>query len=374
MHFPVAKYNKNTENIEVVDRHKEPPYEHCLNCGTELQGKYCHHCGQEAVNKTPTVVGFLMAYLDNAFMWDSQFLKTLWNLIRRPGHLTAEYNEGRFVSQEHPLKLNMFLLFVFISLFVFFASEEKLTNSVYNITNDERVVSAVQLNFLMEDPQYAKKVQESPRDTILLYAPLVLSENFPQIISNIRTIEDTKGKALDKWEAIFPRVLIEDKFVVIDDNGYYRFHKKKENSEGRIDLVNSVVTEMIRIASQYFPIILLLTAPFLAFSLNLIQRRSRIPRINHFIFALHYTAFLEFMMLCIYILYLTVAPPMNLLQNTMIVGSCIYLIFAYRRVYATSWIKSIVKSLLTSFIYLIMLLMIFVAIFIVACVIVANMS
>ena len=146
-------------------------------------------------------MGFLMAYLDNAFMWDSQFLKTLWNLIRRPGHLTAEYNKGKFVSQEHPLKLNMFLLFVFISLFVFFASEEKLTNSVYNMTNDERVVSAVQLNFLMEDPQYAKKVQESPRDTILLYAPLVLSENFPQIISNIRTIEDTKGKALDKWEA-----------------------------------------------------------------------------------------------------------------------------------------------------------------------------
>ena len=95
----VEETNKNIEHIDAVDGQNGLQYKHCLNCGAELKGRYCHSCGQEAVGKTPTVKGFVMAYLDNAFLWDPQFLKTLWTLIRRPGHLTKEYNAGKFISQ-----------------------------------------------------------------------------------------------------------------------------------------------------------------------------------------------------------------------------------------------------------------------------------
>ena len=81
---------KNQQRSKSEDKENNPPYKHCLNCGVELNGKYCHHCGQEAVDKTPTVSGFVMEYLVNAFLWDSQFLKTFWALIRRPGHLTIK--------------------------------------------------------------------------------------------------------------------------------------------------------------------------------------------------------------------------------------------------------------------------------------------
>ena len=180
--------DKNQQRSKTEDKEKNPPYKHCLNCGVELNGKYCHNCGQEAVDKTPTVSGFVMEYLNNAFIWDSQFLKTFWTLIRRPGHLTNEYLAGKFTSQEHPLKLNMFLLFVFITLFVFFASADKMTDSVHSLTTDERVRSSIQIGLLMEEQEYAKKVQESPRDTVLLQAPLLLTESFPGMISNIETI------------------------------------------------------------------------------------------------------------------------------------------------------------------------------------------
>ena len=91
--------NENIEHIDAIDGQNDLQYKHCLNCGAELKGRYCHSCGQEAVGKTPTVKGFVMAYLDNAFLWDPQFFKTLWTLIRRPGHLTKEYNAGKFISQ-----------------------------------------------------------------------------------------------------------------------------------------------------------------------------------------------------------------------------------------------------------------------------------
>ena len=103
--------NKDIENLKTEHGQCNLPYTHCLNCGTELQGMYCHVCGQEAISKTPTVSAFVLEYFNNAFIWDAQFLKTFWTLIRRPGHLTNEYLSGKFISQEHPLKLNMFLLY-----------------------------------------------------------------------------------------------------------------------------------------------------------------------------------------------------------------------------------------------------------------------
>lgn len=365
--------NKDTNNQEENKQQLNLPYKHCLNCGAELKGVYCHVCGQEVTDKTITVSGFIIEYINNAYNWDSKFLKTIWTLIRRPGCLTNEFLSGKIISQEHPLKLNMFLLFVFITLFVFFAGTEKMTDTVHSITNDERVFPGVQLNLLKNDKNYAKKMYSCPRDTVYLRAPLILTEEYPEIIRKIEVKEDTEGKALDKWIAIIPRVLITDEYVVSDDNGYYRFNTETKVGKRELEQTISVLTEMINITSQYFPILLLLTTPFLALSLSLVQRKSKLPRINHFIFALHYTAFLEFLMICIYILYLSLSPSMNLLELVMIIGACVYLTIAFRRVYVqNSWKKAIVKSLLTSIFYFFILLLIFIVIFFIACFIIAS--
>ena len=363
----MLKFFRKSKRSKVAQKPKALPYTHCLNCGTELQGEFCHKCGQEALNKIPTVGGIILEYINNAFIWDPKFFTTFWTLIRRPGKLTNDYNAGKFISQEHPLKLNMFLLFVFISLFVFFASGEKMTNSVRDITTDERVMSGIQFELLLDDKEYALKMQESPRDTILMRAPLLLAENYSDIITNIETKEKSEDGASDRWVAAVPHILIEDGYIIADDSGYYHIDSEVGDGKKTLDMFNSICSEMVDITSRYFPILLLLTVPFLTLSLRLVQRKSKIPRIHHFIFALHYTAFLEFLIICIYILVLTIAPPVQLLQYAMIAASCLYLAIAYHRVYATSWINAIVKSLLTSFIYFAILLAIFITIILVAC-------
>jgi hypothetical protein len=157
------------------------PYTHCLNCGAELKGKYCHVCGQEATSKTPTVGAFLVEYANHAFIWDSNFLKTIWNLISRPGHLTKEFVAGKFASHEHPLKLNMFLLFVLITLFVFFAGTEKVNNKVHNITNNEAVLTGLQLEFMIDRGELDTTLL-SPQDTVQLLAPLFFANQYPGFI------------------------------------------------------------------------------------------------------------------------------------------------------------------------------------------------
>ena len=37
---------KNQQRSKSEDKENNPPYKHCLNCGVELNGKYCHNCGQ----------------------------------------------------------------------------------------------------------------------------------------------------------------------------------------------------------------------------------------------------------------------------------------------------------------------------------------
>ena len=65
--------NKNIENPETEDSQIGSQSKRCLNCGEELMGHYCHNCGQEVADKTPTVLAFVMEYLNNAFIWDSKF-------------------------------------------------------------------------------------------------------------------------------------------------------------------------------------------------------------------------------------------------------------------------------------------------------------
>lgn len=348
------------------------PYTHCLNCGTELKGTYCHNCGQEAVSKTPTVGSFIFEYFDHAFKWDHKFFSTFWTLISRPGKLTKEYNAGKFVSQEHPLKLNMFLLLIFVMMFAFFAGEEKINEPVHSMIKDERFYASFQLDALSEDAEYAKKMEQSPRDTVLLQAPLFLTESYPQVLSNIETVVESNEEANDRWMAVLPQVLIEDKILVPDESGCYRFNTEKELASDDWSVLASVWEEVSAIIMHYFPILLLLTVPFLSFSVRLVQRRSNLPGMHHYVFALHYTAFLETLMILCFILHLTVDPSMMMMEAGIKICSFIYLILAFRRVYETSWWKAVIKALMTNLVYSFIIIMALIMIVIVAIIVAAT--
>lgn len=354
-------------NSDKEDKSKK----HCLNCGSKLKGEYCHNCGQQATDSNLTVRGFVMEYLYNAFMWDPKFLKTLWLLIRKPGTLTNDFLAGKYVSQVHPLKLNMFMLFVFITMFVFFSGKESVNNTVSSITDDERVSSLLQIEMMADDEETLNRMEASPRDTVKLIAPLLMAENYPNLITRISTIEDTGGESLDKWIAVIPSLLIEEKILLPDADGYYRFKTEVEEME----YTKSVWAQMVRFTSRYFPLIVLFTAPFLSLSLRLVQYRHKRSNINHFIFSLHYTAFLELSIILIYLLRLITGVSIPALQLVLVAASSIYLTIAFRRVYGiSSWLKAGIKALCTSFTYLMIILFVLISIFIFAIVAVALES
>ena len=345
------------EEQSTVNSHEKEvaPYKQCLNCGADLQGKYCHKCGQEACNPTPKVWEFILEYANNAFIWDPKCLVTIWNLIRRPGFLTNEFNAGKFVSYENPLKLNMFFLFVFVTLFLLFSDMGKANGSFDDLKKNELVLPYLSLNAINEDADYLAQINDSRRDTITLALPLLYAKEFPGLVTVIQANTDYNGEKLDTLVVSIPQALIKDGIIVQNDSDIYSFsesHDIVNKSEG-INIMSDLWRKLLDILTQYFPLIFLLTSPFLAVAVKLLNQKQRRPFISYFIFALHYTAFIELMLLVIYLLHLTVKPSFEILEWGMILSSCLYLTVAVKNVYeSNSWLKSIVKALLISLNYL----------------------
>ena len=346
-------------------------HKYCLNCKTELHGKYCHVCGQKATYEKLTIKEFILEYLNIAFVWDTHLIKTLWKLISKPGFLTKEYISGKFIAYMHPLKLNMFLLFVFVTFLLLFNSTEDMGNSIKNLTRNEIIQPVLQISLQMENAEYAMQVESSPRDTIQLYAPLLVFESLSGIITGF-DIDSADPDSTAVWIASVPRYLIEDKALILNEDGNYQFNPEYNTEASQTEILEKVWAKVVVLATKYFPLIILLTAPLLAFLIGILHRKSKHLMFKHFIFSLHYTAFLEMVIILLYILHLIASPPSWIMQSIIIFGSCIYLVFAFRKVYETrNWMKAVFKSILTNIGYGIILMVLFFILCIIAIAIIA---
>ena len=86
----------------------------CLNCGCELQGEFCHCCGQKA-HVHRTLGAFWHDLLHSVLHFEGKIWRTLPMLAGRPGDLTRRYVEGeraRFVSPMALFLFSVFLMFI----------------------------------------------------------------------------------------------------------------------------------------------------------------------------------------------------------------------------------------------------------------------
>ena len=88
--------------------------EHCLNCDTPLQGKFCHACGQKQVEPSErTLRYFVSEFLGSAFLLEKNFLKNLWQVLVRPGLLAMHYVEGKRKRYMPPFSIFLLINFFF---------------------------------------------------------------------------------------------------------------------------------------------------------------------------------------------------------------------------------------------------------------------
>lgn len=90
----------------------------CQNCGELLLGEHCYACGQPTKGLVRHFGSIIGDFMDSVFELDSRILRTIGPLMFRPGFLSTEYFAGRRVRYVSPVRL-----FVFLSLFAFFAAQ-----------------------------------------------------------------------------------------------------------------------------------------------------------------------------------------------------------------------------------------------------------
>ena len=350
------------------------PYKHCLNCGAELVGGYCHQCGQQASEPVPKISGVISEYFSTAFFWDPLFFVTLCKLISRPGFLTREYMSGRFIAYEHPLKLNMTFMFVFLSIFVIFTDVDNLRHKYSSMLDREDFTSYIIASALYDKEGYADRMTHSERDTVLVNIPFDIAEEFPLMVKPVGVTYGVQGDESHIYMASIPKVLIEDGYLIGDDVAGYAFPAEAEGiaeASEEMALIKGVWNSIADLFSTYFPIIILLTVPLLAMAVGTIHRKYKQPKVSFLIFALHYVAFLELLMLVLYLLYVAFHPAMPILEWMMIIISNIYLVVAVREVYGSkNWFRNIVKAFMINTIYICIMLGLLFGIFVISCIIV----
>ncbi|MBX7044289.1 MAG: DUF3667 domain-containing protein [Ignavibacteria bacterium] len=95
--------------------------ENCLNCGTELKGKFCYNCGQEKISKRLSLKSLFHDFIHSTFHWESSFVHTVKELLVSPGVFLRNFINGKRKSYTKPVSFFILLVTVFVISFHFFS-------------------------------------------------------------------------------------------------------------------------------------------------------------------------------------------------------------------------------------------------------------
>ena len=95
--------------------HKRKSFSSCPNCGYDFQSvsNFCLQCGQENHDLNMPVRHLAGELLESTIHFDTKSFQTLKALLIKPGFLTTQFNSGKRKSYVSPIRLYIFISFIF---------------------------------------------------------------------------------------------------------------------------------------------------------------------------------------------------------------------------------------------------------------------
>ncbi|WP_212005890.1 DUF3667 domain-containing protein [Chitinophaga sp. HK235] len=288
---------------------------HCLNCGSEVPERFCSHCGQENTVQHETFGHLVGHFVADIFHYDSQLLLTLKYLAIRPGLLSKEYWAGRRAMYVNPIKLYVFVSFVFFFFFFTLANgpdHGKNAHAVNRLAEREAAADLTDININGLDPEYNSVAEYDSAQAAL-----------------------PEHKRSTGWDARMQRGMAK-----LREN-------KKEGKE--------VLKEMF---SHNLPKVMFILLPLFALLMKWSHRRSKMVYADHAIFTIHFHSFLFIILFVGLVLryFIRDQTPLDLAYW----GAFGYLVLGLRNAYKQSFWKSFVKASLLCIAYLFVCVTVFV--------------
>lgn len=114
--------------LHLVSHSRERNEANCLNCDTQVVGRFCHVCGQENIEPRESFVGLVTHFFNDITHFDGKFFTTVGKLVRKPGLLPVDYMNGRRARYLHPIRMYLFTSALFFLVFYSYTYD-----SIFNV-------------------------------------------------------------------------------------------------------------------------------------------------------------------------------------------------------------------------------------------------
>lgn len=369
-----------------------PGYTYCKNCGTKLEGMYCHCCGQYALDIYQPFWKYLRQYIENVYQFDSKIWQTLWLMFTRPGFLTNEFNAGKINSYVHPFRLYMCISVVFFTLFFMIASDKanQALQAVSSLNINDGIVAQLKSSATLPDtcvyvyqgPELVKAFQERGVEKAEeLFKVQRLDDRFslsymrmPRIVADsclhettlrqkdlntILNLKKVKGEYLNNLieeEEITSESLQAARHFLVDSTGtaltpVYEW-REDHNDEAQQLRQESFLNQFFGDLSKWTPLYMMFLLPLFAWLLQGMFRKSKLPYMWHFVHAIHLNTVFLILIPIPLIPVLTSDTFMESFKGNMpmytllifVAGMFVYTYISLHTVYRRGWIRTFIKT------------------------------
>jgi len=328
----------------------------CLNCGHRVEEQYCPNCGQENIEVKQPFHHLFASFFESFTSYESQFWRTIVNLLFYPGTLTKKYVQGKRQQYVPPAKL-----YIFISFFTFFVLSFVGVNTRVQSNNLTQGEVSVQGNS-MNNPEFLKREALATaglthEDSLVINRIFsdkatsnYLDNEFESMVEHgdLRDVTIGNAHTMEQYDSIL------EANPSLSKRLFYPFAKKFfEFKEQRLSL-KDIAKGFAVVFMQMLPKALFVYLPFLAFVLWLFHNKKNWWYFDHGVFTLHYFSFLliVFAILSIFNLLDSVMgryAVFKFINSVLVVVASIYSVLyffiAYYRFYGKGKIKSLLKGL-----------------------------
>jgi hypothetical protein len=309
--------------IDAEQSDKSGSKQHCLNCDTPLNGKYCGNCGQRDLPARQDLGDLLINFISSFYSFESKFFKTFKYLLFYPGKIVAEYNAGKRESFYHPARMYVFLSFIFFLLF----------STVFS-TADMNLDEKGDFNAVKDSVNVDSLVKENTKGLKIGYQPVEFDT-------------DTKeAKTVAQYDSIQNTLPLEKRDGMIE-RYFERKGRELQEREGpnQSGTVKAFVDDMI----ENTPRMIFILMPLFALLLKLLYTRSDFYYSEHLIFTIFFYDFVY--LIGSLIILVNQVEGLWWVQLILYLWIFIYLYKAMRKVYQQRRTKTVIKFLLFNFLF-----------------------